>query len=359
MIMAIKMMKYLEEQPVVWDSILRERGKLFKDLLSGLKDYKPKRILLVGSGSSCNAALLAAQFYEEVLGLEAQAVVPTRLGALPDLLPPDGTLVFAVSQSGRSTSTMRIIERLRKANFTVVAFTADASSFVANACDLHQLIDCGEEDVGPKTKGMTATVLTLYLAGIALCVAQGRFLPEKAESLYQIFARSFAAAPENIRKCRAFCETNLKVLAEQPHFTLISDTIGYPIACEGALKVLETLYVPAAAYEFEEYLHGVNNLIQPGECNLLMPVDPKNFARMHLLDDYCKAHGCIDFIVTSDAEAGFENGLLLEGGESVYTQPFESLLLLQVLSALGSEFKKIDCDKPKFRDFYAVMETKA
>lgn len=357
--MAEKMMQYLEEQPMVWDKIVKNRKGLFQPLADGLAGRAVKRILLVGSGSSYNASLLAVQFYEEVLGLEAQAVVPTRIGALPSLLDPDSTLVLAVSQSGRSTSTIHVIETLKKAGFTIAGVTADEVSPIAKACSLHQLIDCGEETVGPKTKGMTATVLALYLIGMQVCTTYGLLSEEKEESVCAALFRSFAAAPENIARCRTFCEANIKSLSENPHFTLISDSTGYFTACEGALKVLETLYVPAYAYEFEEYLHGVNNIIASGVCNVLVPVNPENFDRMHKLDDYCRAHGCNNFVVTSAKNAGFQGGLELEGSGSDFTQPFEALLFFQVLSALGSEYKKIDCDKSKFTDFYSLLETKA
>lgn len=357
--MAEKMMRYLEEQPAVWNKILKNRKELFRPLADGLAGRTVKHILLVGSGSSYNASLLAAQFYEEVLGLEAQTVVPSKIDALPALMDRDNTLVFAVSQSGRSTSTIRVIESLNKAGFTVVGITADETSPVAKACSLHQLIDCGEETVGPKTKGMTATILTLYLAGMQLCSTLGRLSCKQEESICSEFLRSFAAAPENIARCRAFCEANLKSLAENSFFTIISDSTGYATACEGALKVLETLYVPAYSYEFEEYLHGVNNLIAPGICNLFIPVNPENFDRMHKLDDYCSAHGCNDFVVSSAKGSGFQGALELEGSDSVFTQPFETLLFFQVLSALGSEYKQINCDKPKFTDFYSLLETKA
>ncbi len=206
---------------------------------------------------------------------------------------------------------------------------------------------------------MTATVLTLYLAGMVLCSAAGLLSAEKEASLCGDFLRSFTAAPKNISLCREFCEKNTKELSENAHFTFISDSTGYPSCCEGALKVLETLYVPATAYEFEEYLHGVNNIIAPGVCNVLIPVNPENFDRMHKLDDYCRAHGCRNFVVTSAQNSGFEEALQLEGSGSVFTQPFESLLFFQVLSALGSEYKHINCDKPKFTDFYNLLETKA
>lgn len=358
-LMAEKMLQYLEEQPAVWNRILENRSQLFQPLEKKFFERKIKRVVLVGSGSSYNASLLAAQFYREMLGLEAQAEVPARIGTLPPLLDPETTLIFAVSQSGLSISTIQAIHLFRKLGFTVAGFTADESSPVAGACDVHQLIDCGDEFIGPKTKGMTASVLTLYLAGMRLCSVTGRLNCEKEATVCSKFLRSFAAAPQNIARCKAFCKANLRNLSEQPFYTIISDGTGYAAACEGALKILETLCVPAYSYEFEEYLHGINNLIAPGICNLFVPVNPANFQWMWKLDDYCRANGCSDFVITSVPDSGFTNALELEGSGCACTQPFETLLLFQIFSVLGSEYKGMNCDKSKFPNFCSLMETKA
>ena len=352
------MIRYLEEQPEVWSRILRNREGITRSLADGITGRKIKRILLIGSGSSQNAAMCAAQFYEEELGLEADAVVPTRIGALPRLLNSGSTLVFAVSQSGRSTSTIRAAETLKRVGFTVAGVTADESSPLAKAADLHLLIACGEEATGPKTKGMTATVLTLYLAGMCLCGEIGSGTVQES-ALCRELQSSFTAGPENISRCHSFCEANLKTLAKIPSFTLIADGMGYAVTCEGALKLLETLCVPASAYEFEEYLHGVNNLIAPGAYNLIILTDPRNFSRMRKLDNYCRANRCRNFVITSVKDSGFPGALQLEGSGFSYTQPFETLLFFQILSALGSEYKNINCDQPRFSDLYALLATKA
>ncbi|MCA5010738.1 hypothetical protein HP393_19990, partial [Clostridioides difficile] len=92
--------------------------------------------------------------------------------------------------------------------------------------------------------------------------------------------KSIKAAPSNIEAAIEFCKRNEDLLASMQHFTLISEEAGYHTVQEGALKILETLYVPAAAYEFEEYLHGINNTIEPGLCNLFLPAGPHNSERM-------------------------------------------------------------------------------
>lgn len=357
--MSKKMMAYLREQPAVWKRILKERETLLREFSNFAGGRTPRRILTAGSGSSYNAAAAAAEFYTRWLGLEAFAVVPTRAEPMLNFLDSSRDLVFVLSQSGRSTSTLHLIETMRRRGFPVIGFTSDASSPIASAVDFHQAIDCGDETVGPKTKGMTASVLTLYLAGLTLARKAGTVSDEEAEGMCRSLSISFDAAEENIETCRAFCEEKAGLFSGQPHFTLISDGVGLPAAQEGALKLLETLYVPAYAYEFEEYLHGIHNTIAPGTCNLLFPSSEEQTNRYLALHRFCGKNGCLSLMVSSLPCANLpEDCLRLSGSGQEFTVPFETLLFSQMLSACGSEAKRIDCDLPRFPDFYGRMETK-
>ena len=350
-------MRYLEEQPAVWRGILHSAA--CRQAAANWRAGGVKRVLIVGSGSSCNAGLCAQRLFEERLGLETTVAPPTSALAKAALLPPDETLVLAVTQSGRSTNTLAAVTALQGMGFAVTALTADAASPVAGAANAHVPVACGEEAVGPKTKGVTATVLTLYLLGMHLAKARGTLNAAGFDALCAMLEASFSLAGENIRRSKAFCGAHLATLAGQPHFTVIADGPGHPVAAEGALKLLETLYVPAFAYEFEEYLHGVNNTIAPGQCNLLVPTGEETLARVQALDAYSSARGCANFTVTTLAVEEAPRTLRLFGSGSPYAAPFETMLFFQVLSALGSEYKGIDCDSPKFADFYDALGTKA
>lgn len=356
--MAQKMMAYLEEQTVVWISMVKNRNTLFSDFAKVIRTRKINRILMIGTGSSYHALEMAAVFMEDVTGIEITTAIPTRMGSLAAHLSPETTLVMAASQSGSSTSTAKAAMELMEKGFFVIGITAEPESQIARDCSFHQLISCGEESVGPKTKGMTGTVLTLYLMGIILGKEIKSLTASRENSLLKLFIKSFEAAPENILRSRMFCEKHKETFAAKPDFTLVSDGMSYLAAKEGALKILETLYVPCVAYEFEEYLHGVNNTIEPELCNILMPNLPENLSRMKRLDRYCRKAGCTNFVITSVPWEQEETVLQLLGTTSQYTVPFEILLAFQVMSVYGSEQKGIECDRPKFIDFYSLMETK-
>lgn len=356
--MAQKMLQYIKEQPVLWQSMMENRKALFQETAEGLKE-RPERIVILGSGSSLIAAMAAAEFYQEMLSIETTAVVPTKLESLMRLLDPSETLMIAVSQSGKSTSTIQAVETCRARGFTTLGVTADETSPTAEKCSFHQQVACGEEVVGPKTKGMTGTVLTLFLLGMELgnvwgiaCSAFGsRFLADMDLAIQ--------AAPANLERCMEFCSKKQELLACLAHCIVISEDAGYYAAQEGALKLLETLYIPVMAYEFEEYMHGINNTIEPGICHIFLPAGAENAGRMATLERYTREKGCINLVVTSlDWEEGPDT-LKLVGSANPFCSLFQALLAFQVMSVYGSQRKNIECDRPKFSDFYGVMNTKA
>lgn len=358
--MAQKMMGYIKDQPEVWKSIVEQRKELCRGFVEANKGKTVKRIVMLGSGSSLTAPSMAREFFQDFLGIEVLAVAPTRFGSLWKLLDPETTLYWAISQSGRSTSTIAVIDELHEQGIKVTALTANPESAVAARCDEHVLIACGAEMVGAKTKGMTSTALTLYLMGMELCLAQGRLAQADYDKMIADLLRSFSLASETIEKSIVWCrnEESKANLTAAPHIILVAEGMNYPVSLEAALKMLETLRMPVFTYEFEEYLHGVVNTVDDQSYMIYLVSDSHNRERMLQLFDYTAKYGSHNLIVSHGTPTGRANELYLETSGNDFTLPFETLLPFHVISALSSEDRGIDCDLPKFPDFL-VMGTKA
>lgn len=350
--MAKKMLEYIESQPAVWRQAAQTLPAQALAAAENMALAGPiRQVVMVGSGSSHYAAQAAAWLLNRQGGPRFFAAEPTRLGLFA--APAPDTVYWAVSQSGKSTSTQAAVQRLLAAQGRVWALTGDAASPLA-ACGGHVLIPCGEETVGPKTKGVTTTLLALWLLGLALC------RPRQLQSEAQKLAAAFEAARACLPHCRAWAQNCLPTVCAAPCITLVAEGAALPLAQEGALKLLETLYVPAAAWEFEEYLHGVNNIIGPGAAHLFVVPAGENRARMLKLIQYCTARGALCLVIDCAAAPGVQGerlGLGCVGGDAALA--YQLLPPLQLLSALGSQAKGFECDKPRYPDFYAALGTKA
>lgn len=350
--MADLMKKYIEEQADIWQSAATS---LISPLCSTAAAMDGcRRIVMIGSGSSYYAACAAAALLQkESREISFFTAVPTSLGAFE--YPAEDMCYLAISQSGKSTSTEQAVRQLLTRNARVFTLTSDAASPLASMGE-HVLIPCGEESVGPKTKGMTTSLLTLWLLGQALlCRYDKEVLMHKAGLLMP----AFREAGYNCSLSFEFAHRHSASLAAARCITVIADGAAYPLAQEGALKLLETLYIPAAAWEFEEYLHGVHNSISTDAAMIFILRKNSQYDRMKKLIAYCGKQGGTCFVIDCTGCASKDpHTLSLHTCGSDEALAYEALIPFQIISAIVSEYKGINCDKPRFPDFYAALGTK-
>ena len=60
---------------------------------------------------------------------------------------------------------------------------------------------------------------------------------------------------------------------------LVGAGASYGVAREAALKLMETLQIPACAYELEEFLHGPNLHLTPNHTLFFLAADPRDRER--------------------------------------------------------------------------------
>lgn len=358
--MAKQLLNYIKEQPEVWEQILGSREQIFADFSHDMKNLPMEHLIFVGSGSSYIASLIAAEFAGSAAGFDCRVMTPAEAIRYRGSYDKGKTLVLASSQSGKSVSTMNAIGPWKEAGYVVAGITADSSSPVAKLADFHYLVACGEETVGPKTKGMTSTVLVLELLVLEAAIKEKRISREEAETIISGFTLGIRAARANIVLCEEYFKENISRFKQHKHAVVIADAESSLAAREGALKLLETWYVPVFSYEVEEYTHGIQNTITEGICNLFVVSEKENCSAMEKLTAYCEEKGCDNWVISTVKGIRTKANLLeLEKGGASFTTPFEILPAFQYLSAFGSEDRGIECDRPKFHDFYDCLGTKS
>lgn len=358
--MAKKLLTYIKEQPEVWETVLRQRTVTFAGFERDTENIQIRRLIFIGSGSSYIASLIAAEFAARITGFACEVLTPAEVKRYCGTYDKETMLVIAASQSGKSISTMNAIRRFQDAGCLVAGMTADSLSPIAKMTDFHYLVPCGEESVGPKTKGMTGTVLSLELLVLQAALKEGKIEEEQLEQVLIEFEQGILAGAKNIKQCEQYFKSNITSFRQHKHAVIIADPESSLVARECALKLLETWYVPVYSYEVEEYTHGIQNTIKEGICNLFIVSEETNASVMERLVTYCESKGCANLVISTVKGLKTDAKLLvLEKGGASFTTPFEILPAFQYLSAFGAIDRGIHCDMPKFDDFYDFMETKS
>ena len=279
--MSETMLDYIREQPSALRRVLEHRREDTKPFVEDFLQIRPDRIYLIGSGSSLNASKAAAPLMEAMLGVE---VTPTAASAPPVFRGERPYLVF-ISQGGNSTNTVAAIRRHEM--YPHIALTGSEKCTI-NEIARHILFRCGEEKAGPKTKGYISTFFELYCMALEAGHASGMLADAAYEEKEKAAEQEIASMEDYVRAAEAWFADNADEIAKIEKCVVIGKGVGQAAALEGALKLQETMLIPASGYEFEEFLHGPDMALDGKMAGLyLMP--PKSDP------DYSRFEGLIAY----------------------------------------------------------------
>lgn len=314
-------------------NIITNRKAILKEFIDFYKAVKPDRIYLLGSGTSYNACSAAGPFMEKTLAVEITPVVPSSTGKLYGKRP----LIIAVSQSGRSTNTVSAINKIKKIGVPVVTLTDPKDTPVGNIGDLSVHLAADNELIGPRTRGYTATVLTLYLMALEAGLACGAIEEAEYDKAIAAYNETVDNGGQYFKACQDFYDLNLENLSKARKFIFVGKGAAAQVAKESALKVLETLCYPAIGYEYEEFLHGPVCCADEELALFLSLSYDEDKERMlktaELVGDITR--NC--YIVTHDPGMKGDKVLVLPSAEPDYSSAFTNILFGQLISAKLTE----------------------
>ncbi len=221
------------------------------------------QVLLLGRGSSGNAATYGQYLLGDAWGIPAYRVDPA-LWAGPQPLAPRGAGVVAISQSGRADDLQVAVRSARRQGCPTVAVTNAPDSPLAREAEVVLPLCVGPELSIPATKTFTASLHAL----VELAVAGG------AESLVPGLARlpdllaagveqSFAVVPEMVERL-------LAQTGERGLLTVVGHRTGQATAAETALKIREVAGWPAESLSVPDLLHGPVAAVSPASVVWLL-----------------------------------------------------------------------------------------
>jgi glucosamine--fructose-6-phosphate aminotransferase (isomerizing) len=239
------MAREIREQPEVLSRLFSQgRGRVL-DAVDRIRAQSPRFVLLAARGTSDHAALYAKYLIEVGLGIPCGLASPSTVTLYEaSARTASDVLVISVSQSGGSPDLVAFTEAWAQAGATCIAVVNNLDSPLAAASQACVDVMAGEERAVAATKSFTAELMALWMLvrgwrGADLDAAAD--VPGQAELL--------ASNPALVEP-----------LADRYRFTdrivVTARGYSYPVAREGALKLMETSYVAAHAFSAADLLHG-------------------------------------------------------------------------------------------------------
>ena len=229
------------------------QAEVLQDVFAGEKDVlhafsqkhkEASRLCIVGSGSSFYCAQIAAPFIRQNAGIEVLTMLP---GRAEEFAPLPEDLMLLVTQEGKSVNVMRVadhLEALGKPFSVLTALTESPTALRAEDC---LSMGCGEEKSGPKTKGVTSTLLMLQRLALELGLARGHLTQEAYQQKQEALATDLNAAHSMLEKSLEWVLQNEAFFTQAPFCAIISVAPLCFLAQEAALKLVETLICPQSA----------------------------------------------------------------------------------------------------------------
>lgn len=251
------MAREIAEIPAAAERLLANR-EAFHGVAARIQDARPRIAVLCGRGSSGHVGVYLRYLFEARLGLLASAAAPSIMTAYRRRPDMRNALFLVVSQSGHSPDLVVATEVARSLGALTLAIVNDVGSPVASAAELVLPLLAGPERAVAATK----TVVSSLLAGARLVAA----LAQDAGLM-----KAVDGSPARLDEALT-CDWSLwaESLAVAPAAFVAARGYGFGSAREIALKLTETLRLPALGFSAAELRHGPRAAITPATPVLVL-----------------------------------------------------------------------------------------
>ena len=242
-------------QPAALQSTLQQITRIPEELIrirERLHGGELRRIVLTGMGSSLLSLEPAALTLRNG-GYEVVLMETSELIHYGKVLLHHGSLVVAVSQSGRSAEIIRLLE-LNNRQATMLAVTNDATSPLGRAADAVLLTDAGDEfSVSSKT----------YLTTLAVVqTITGYLCYESFETVQNELLASLPLVASYLAGWQQHVVEVAPLLAGKEHLFFVGRGASLAAAGTGALITKESVAVHAEAMSCASLRHGPMEILQ-------------------------------------------------------------------------------------------------
>ena len=274
------MLKEIMEQPQAVASAMRERVN-FETRWVDLPDFplSPQeiadldRVMLIGCGTSLNAAQVGRHLVERYSGLPAEAESASEFRYRDPYIGPR-TLVVSIGQSGETADTVAAMQMVKDKGAKLITICNSEGSQASRIADGTLYMRAGIEIGVASTKTFVASLTILNLLAIFLGQSRGVLDTAKGQELVDGLAQVPRLLGDLVANGAVY-QHLAQEYAQFDNFLFLGRGINAPIATEGALKLKEISYIHAEGYPAGEMKHGPIALIDNAMATVALA--PKDF----------------------------------------------------------------------------------
>lgn len=255
------MMKTIEKIPIQLNKILMNRDQMIHSTQEYLKtNHKIKKVAVVASGTSYNAAFTTKEFAEYLVNIPVELIYPNIfVNYLNRSLLNDETLYIFISQGGKTKLVYKALEIVQAKGLPNLSITESLDTPIALQADLALEMGSEDEPYLFRTLGYSATCATLYWIYISLAKLSGQLSHAKEQEFVEDFSAMIKNLPVIKQNTLHWYKQNKFTLMGKEHFVFTGTNDLWAVAQEADIKFMEMLPALTNSFELEELIHGPQN----------------------------------------------------------------------------------------------------
>lgn len=238
--------------------LLGKNVEVTKKIAEAVKKNNITSIVFVARGTSNHAALWFKYVCETMCGIKVSKFFHSETTILGKCVDMKNTMVLSVSQSGKSTDTVKVTETAKKNGAFCVSVTNGLDNPLAALCDFCIDIMSGAENSVAATKTFTLTLAALLMLAQSLAGIPVADFEKIADRLADFTAKypviqACALRNKDIDNVVVLSRGEMQFLAE-----------------ELCLKLTETSYKMTRPFSVAEFVHGPIAVLSEGKTVIML-----------------------------------------------------------------------------------------
>ena len=290
-----------------------------------------------GCGTAGKVCMAAEYLFSKIAGRHVNFAISSEFHNSQNFLTPK-TLLVAVSQSGETADVLDAVEAARQKGSRILSLVNVQGSSLERLSDHFFLINAGPEKAVASTKATTsqlALVILLAYASASRLKEGKRLLVETAGQVNDMLNPRYE---DHIRNLAVRLRNSREIL-------LIGRSVNYPIALEGAIKIMEVSQIHSQGFAGGELKHGPLALVEKGTpCIAIVANDEyKNPILNNILE--IKARGGYVIGISPERFQSFDYWIKVP--DAGMASPIVNIIPIQLLAYHLGLLRGADVDLPR------------
>lgn len=280
-------------QPECWAECLSslEKDPVVSEIVSGVPP--DAEWVFVGCGTSYYLAQSAAASFSAISGRPSRALPASEVLLFPEIVSKRNQVAVLISRSGRTTEAVKAMDLLNaRGDLQTITVTCAPESAFATRSDFPLVLAAAYEQSTVMTRSFSSMLMALQF--LAAQLAGKRQLCQQLAQLARVAKPLFEQVPEQVQDFVTNHDFDDYVYLGQGPF--------YGVACEAALKVMESSCSYAQSFHSLEFRHGPKSIAGPKALVGFFISETGYSAEVDLLEEV-KSLGSKTFVVSPQTDS--------------------------------------------------------